>query len=52
MRSTDVYGQEAMPCLTTCRQMFHGYEYAVAQCHDSALAMQHVLQSMYITLEV
>lgn len=32
--------------------MQEGCEYALARCHDSALAMQHVLQSMYITLQV
>lgn len=41
-----------MRFLTICRQMQEGCEYALARCHDSALAMQHVLQSMYITLQV
>ncbi|KAL0047527.1 hypothetical protein WJX82_005707 [Trebouxia sp. C0006] len=33
-------------------QMQEGCEYALARCHDSALAMQHVLQSMYVTLQL
>ncbi|KAL0019657.1 hypothetical protein WJX77_010544 [Trebouxia sp. C0004] len=32
--------------------MQDGCGYALAHCHDSALAMQHVLQSMYFILQV